>query len=199
MAAPRARIFFIVIMHLGLAACASGFQALYDYDRSHDFSDHTSWAWISDHPMTVGELASMPNPLLEPRLMSAIESNLQTKGFNKVEDPASADFIVSFTVGSREKISVDTYPTYYGGYGMPGRWGGAYYGMGYGMGYGTDTQVRQYTKGVLAVDIFDGAEKAPMWHGVAEKSISDSDRKNAEETIDAAVSAVMKGFPPESS
>lgn len=192
MTARKLCLLFLAFMSLGLGACASGFQAVYDYDRSHDFSDHESWAWISDHPMTVGELASMPNPLLEPRIMQAIERNLAAKGFTQVDDPSSADFAVAFTVGSREKIRVDSYPSYYGGYGYPGRWGGAYYGVGYGV----DTQVREYTQGTIAVDVFDVAEQIPVWHGVAEKSITSSDRKNIEETIEAAVSAVLGGFPP---
>jgi hypothetical protein len=181
-----------MIVSLGLGACASGFQAVYDYDRSHDFSDHRSWAWISEHPMTIGETDNIPNPLLEPRIMSAIEDNLSAKGYTRVDDPAAADFVVAFTVGSRDKIRVDTYPTYYGGYGYPRGWGGAYYGVG----YGTETRVREYTRGILAVDIFDVEERVPMWHGVAEKSISSSDRRNIEETINAAVTAVLKGFPP---
>jgi hypothetical protein len=64
------------------------------------------------------------------------------------------------------------------------------------MGYGTETTVRQYQKGMLAVDIFDVAERRPMWHGVATKSITESDRKKMDETVDAAVTAVLEGFPP---
>jgi hypothetical protein len=57
--------------------------------------------------------------------------------------------------------------------------------------------VRQYQKGMLAVDIFDVADRRPMWHGVATKSISDSDRKEMDVTINAAVTAVLAGFPPQ--
>ena len=175
-----------------LTGCASGFQATYDHDPSHDFSAHKNWAWISEHPMTVGQTSRLPNPLLEPRIMAAIESNLAAKGYTKGDDAGAADFAVAFTVGSREEIKVDTYPSMYAGYGYPRGWGGAYYGMG----YGTETSVRQYQKGMLAVDIFDVAEKRPMWHGVATKSITESDRKKMEETINAAVTAVLGGFPP---
>jgi hypothetical protein len=192
MATRTARLLSTALVSLLLGACATGFQAGYDYDRSHDFSNFQSWAWISEHPMTIGRLDNMPNPLLEPRIMSAIEDNLTVKGYTRVDDPASADFVVAFTVGSRDKIRVNTYQTYYGGYGYPGRWGGPYYGMG----VGTETRVREYTEGMIAVDIFDVADQVPVWHGVAEKSISSSDRKNIEATIDAAVTAVLGGFPP---
>jgi Domain of unknown function (DUF4136) len=182
-------ILFIAVL---VSGCASGFSAMYDFDHEHDFSNHKTWAWMSEHPMKIASTDRIPSPLLEPRLMAAITDNLAAKGYGKVEDPESADFVVAFTVGSREEIKVDTYPTFYGGYGYPRGWGGAYYGVG----YGTQTQVRQYQKGMLAVDIFDVSEHRPMWHGVATKSITESDRKRMDETIHAAVTAVMANFPP---
>jgi len=182
----------LMLAAIALAGCASGFQATHDFDPTHDFSGHKTWAWISEKPMKIGATDRIPNPLLEPRIMASIENKFATKGYTRLDDPASADFVVAFTVGSREEIKVDTYPSMYGGYAYPRGWGGAYYGMG----YGTETRVRQYQTGMLAIDIFDVAEKRPMWHGVASKSITDSDRKKMDETIDAAVAAVLDGFPP---
>ena len=184
------------IASIGLGACATGFKATYDSDPGHDFSGYKTFAWISANPMIVGSTDKMPNPLLEPRIMEAIEDGMLVRGYTKVSDPEAADFTLSFTVGSREEISVRSYPSSYAGYyGYPrGRyWGGAYYG--YGMP--TETQVRQYQKGMLALDVFDVKEHRPVFHAVAEKSITDSDREKIGETIDAAVSAVLQAFPPE--
>jgi hypothetical protein len=192
MAARKGLLLTMLLVMGSLAGCASGFKATHDYDPAHDFSGHNSWAWISKNPMTVGETNRIPNPLLEPRIMQAIEANLTAKGYKKLENAEEADFAVAFTVGSREEIKVDSYPSMYGGYGYPRGWGGSYYGMG----YGTETTVRQYQKGMLAVDIFDVSERMPMWHGVATKSITDSDRKKMDETVEAAVTAVLEGFPP---
>jgi hypothetical protein len=178
---------------LGLAGCASGFKATYDSDPGHDFSGYQTFAWISANPMIVGSTDRVPNPLLEPRIMATIENGLAAKGYNKVDDPESADFVLSFTVGSREEIQVNSYPATYAGYGYRGTWGwgGPYYGMA------TETQVRQYQKGMLALDVFDVKEHRPVFHAVAEKSITDSDRKKMGETIQAAVDAVLAAFPPE--
>ena len=142
--------------------------------------------------MTVGVTDYISNPLLEQRIMAAIEGHLAAKGIDRVDNPESATFVVAFTVGSREKIRVDTYPTYYVGYGHPYGWGRAYYGMG----IGTETRVRQYEKGILAVDIFDAAEHRPMWHSVATKSITEADRRAMDATIEAAVDAALAAFPP---
>jgi len=127
--------------------------------------------------------------------MSALEIALVAKGYRWVSEATSADFAISFTIGSREEIRVDSYPSMSAGYGRgyPGHWGwgGTYYGYG-----ATETTVRQYTKGMLAVDIFDVKERRPVWHSVATKTINESDRENQDETIKAAVDAIVAGFPP---
>ena len=179
-----------------LGACASTFEATYDHDRNHDFSNYRTYSWIAEHPMIIAT-DRVVNPLLEQHIMRAIGSGLQAKGFRFVTDAKDADFVISFTVGSREKIRVDSYPTMSGGYygtGRPGHWG---WGAGYYGGYhSTETTVRQYTKGMLAVDIFDVRERRPVWHAAAEKTIQEKDRKQIEVTVQAAVDAVMEGFPP---
>jgi hypothetical protein len=191
----RALLLVTAFLSLGLAACATGFKATYDSDPSHDFSSYQTYAWISENPMIVGPTDRVPNPLLEPRIMATVERGLTTRGFSKVDDPEAADFVLSFTVGSREEIKVDSYPATYAGYGYRGAWGwgGPYYG--YGMA--TETQVRQYQKGMLALDVFDVKEHRPVFHAVAEKSITESDRKKMDETIQAAVDAVLAAFPPQ--
>ena len=176
-----------------LGACAApGFKATHDHDASINFSQYRTFAWIADHPMKVGVTAIPANPLLEAHIMSSLEKALLAKGYLFAKDRNSADFVVSFTVGSREEIRVDSYPSMHGHGAYAGRWGwgGPYYG-------GTETRVRQYTKGMLAVDIFDVRLRRPVFHAVATKKISEDDRDNSSVTIDAAVAAIMEGFPPQ--
>lgn len=179
-----------------LSGCATGFKATHDYDSANDFGTYKTFAWVNENPMKVGSTDRIPNPMLEPRIMTAVEVALGEKGYRLVPELESADFALAFTVGSREEIKVDSYPSMtagYAGYGYPrhwGAWGSPYYG------YGTETSVRQYTKGMLAIDVFDVEEHRPVWHGVATKTINESDRKDAEATIKAAVAAILEGFPP---
>ena len=189
----------MALVSLGLAACASTFEASFDSDPAQDFNVYKTYGWISETPMIMGSSDRVPNPLLQPKIMSALEAGLATKGYTRIDDVEAADFAVSFTVGSREEIRVDSYPTTYAGYGRAGYpgWGGSYYGYGYGsMGMATSTQVRQTTKGMLGLDIFDVKGRKPVFHSVATKTISDSDRKKLDETIQAAVDAVLAAFPP---
>ena len=183
-------LFPMLVIFLG--GCAAGFEAIHDRDPGHDFSGYKTFGWISAHPMKAGTASRSNNPMLEPRIMAAVDRALRAKGYTKLFQAENADFVLSFTVGSREEIKVDSYPTMTGGYavygGRPG-WGGAYYG------YGTQTSVRQYTKGMLAIDVFDVKERKPVWHGAATKTIRDSDRNAVDETINAAVDAILEGFP----
>jgi len=82
-----------------------------DYDPTANFASYRSFAFISEHPMIVTESQAMVNPLLEGRIMNAIRGNLSTHGLRYAEDPETADLAVSFSVGSREKIRVDSFPT----------------------------------------------------------------------------------------
>jgi len=176
-----------------LGACAApGFKATHDYDDTVNFSGYQTFTWVSKNPMKIGVTAIPPSPLLEPRIMSSLERAFVAKGYRYVKQLESADFAVSFTLGSREEIRVDSYPSMGGpAYGGRWGWGGAYYG------YGTETTVRQYTKGMLAVDIFSVRQRRPVWHGFATKKITEDDRDNQLATIDAAVAAIIAGFPPQ--
>lgn len=195
MATRTAFIATLALVLFILTGCATTFKAVYDHDPEQDFSTYKTFSWIEQHPMKLSSANRIPNPLLEPRIMTAVESALTNKGYSLVDDSGSADFVLAFTVGSREEIKIDTYPSMSVGYGRAGRWGGAYYGSYYG-GY-TETTVREYTTGTLAIDVFDVKDRQPVWHGVASKTISESDRENLEATVRAAVDAILAGFPPE--
>ncbi len=190
MSTRTARVVIATLLSIYLGGCASGFKATYDYDPAQDFSGYKTYGWISEHPMIVGSTDRIPSPLLEQRIMVAVEEGMAAKGFTKADDAESADFSLSFTIGSRKEVRVDSYPSTYG-YGRGWGWGGPYYGMP------METTVREYNKGMLAIDVFDVSQHRPVFHGVATKSITDSDRKQLDETVKAAVDAILKGFPPQ--
>ena len=90
-------------------------------------------------------------------------------------------------VGARERVSVTStpYPVAYRG---AWRWGRAYY---------NDVDVRQYTEGRLAIDIFDAKEKRPVWHGYATANVSSAtDRAERQALLREAVTKILAEFPP---
>lgn len=115
-------------------------------------------------------------------IREAIEAELAVKGYTSVAAPAEADFVVAFTVGTRERIDATSYPVAYRG---PWRWNW----------YAAETDLRVYREGTLSIDIFDGATKQPVWHGRARKAITSSDVSDPGPVIKQGVMSILKQFP----
>lgn len=182
-AARWARIGGVAAVVLTVAACTT-VRPHADYLPNFDFSEYQTFTWISDQPLirSSGQSDPFVSPLDMQRIQRAIESELTAKGFHQVDDPSRADFVVSFTVGTRDKIDASSYPGYYGG-----RWGWPYW---------ESMEVYSYTEGVLAIDIFDQARGEPVWHGGIQKRVTGSQMDNPGELIKAGVAAILEQFPP---
>jgi hypothetical protein len=176
---------------LMVAAACETLQVGSDYDRAASFSGFHTFVIM---PRQRSEVS---NPLVVQRTEDAIRSYLVGRGYQYVGDPAKADFAVDFTIGSRERTDIQTYPQPWGGpwatgpggwYGTPG-WTGPY--------WGNAIDVRQYTEGTLSIDVFDDRTNRPVWHGWARKTLSQSDIENSAEPIRGAVAAVLEKFPPQ--
>jgi len=166
-----------------LAACAT-LRVGSDYDRHENFAGYHSYAWLPR------ERYGTQNPLVVQRARDAIQATLTAKGFTYVADAAGADFIVDFTIGSRDRMDVHAYPAPFAGpwYGAYGWWGYPYWGTG--------VDVRTYREGTLSIDTFDAHTHRPTWHGWAKKELTSSDIERSEAPIREAVDAVLASFPP---
>jgi hypothetical protein len=168
-----------------MSSCAT-IRADSDYDGAADFSKFHRYAWVAESPLIRAESGRVDLSALNVRrIREAIERELAAKSFELVATPESADFGVSFTVGARDMITVDDYPPYYRG---DWHWGHPYY---------SSVDIAMYTEGMLAIDVFDNETREPVWHGWARKTILQSDIRNPEATIEAAVTAILDGFPPQ--
>jgi len=155
-----------------------------DYNQSFSFAGHDTFAWVSEHPMVIHSVDV--SPLAEGRIEQAIISAMQAKGVRYVADAADAELLVGFSVSAKEKISVTSVP-YPGPYWGPYPWVGAYY----------DTvDVHQYSVGRLTIDIFDIAEKLPVWHGSATKNIGVDPVVQGKQVASEAVPKILAKFPP---
>ncbi len=179
--------------------CAMTAPVFMDHDPAQDFANYQSFSWISDQPMVVsGERG--PSPLDEQRIMNSIRDELTKKGYRFVTDNADADFVVAFTVGARDKMSVRTREVidYYGSH---WRWGYDYFGFprAFSRPRGhSEVTVRNYTEGSLAIDVFDVDRKSPVWHGSASERLSRKELSGEDTTsIPAAVAIILTGFPPQ--
>jgi len=193
------------VVVLTLSACASAIQSTVDVADQADFSNFQTYAWITDESLIARSDATseLGYPLNEQRTRAAVERELARKGYRKVSG-TEADFVVSFTVGSRDRVRVQQYYNNYG-YSYHGyhhgftRYGYAGYGYpGYG-NYGSTASVYTFTEGSLVVDIFDNRSKEAIWHGLASKRLSRKDKDNATQLIDQAIASLFIEFPDSNS
>jgi hypothetical protein len=131
---------------------------------------------------------------MKERVNDSIEQAFIAKGYQLIDSSEQADFTISYTIGNRDKIKVNSYPaTYNTGFG----WGRGYYGArGYygSMSMGTETSVRQYTEGKLAIDIYDVKTRQPVWHGWATKRLTSEDKQSPSNSLNEIVIQVVNQF-----
>lgn len=174
------------VLLAGVSACAT-LHVGSDHDPSANFGQYHTFGWMP--PRT--DRYESPNPLVVQRAHDAIEAALTAKGYQLIDDPAAADFVVDFTIGSRERTDIHSYPAPYGGpwFGGYGPWWGAPY-------WGNTVDVRQYREGTLSIDIFDGHTHRPVWHGWARKELTRTDIEHSSGSIRQAADSVLAQFPP---
>ncbi len=176
----------VALLALLLGACAT-IQTGSHYDESTNFGAYETFSWIDDEPYVADGASPRISPLTQSKIAAAIRAQLEQKGYSFVAERDGADFVVAFTVGTRDRIRVESYPVEFRAYR-----GWHIYGSHY---YVRETRVHSYTEGTLGVDIFDNASRKPVWHGWAEKTITESDRRDPSAAIEEGVGMLFEAFP----
>lgn len=149
-----------------VATVATAQKVSVDYDREVNFKSFTSYAWESGLPV--------PNPLVDKRIMTAIDRQLAAKGWTK--DDSAPTAIVTYQAGVDVQRQLN-------GWGS-GRWSGT----------GT-VSVEQILTGQLLVDICDARSGRLIWRGFVSDTMTDDIEKN-EKRMNEAVAKLFKQFPP---
>ncbi len=163
-----------LILAAGLAA-----DVKTDYDRSADFGRFRTYSW---------QKVRTADPLLNDRIISAVDSALAAKGLTRTEE--GGDLAVVAIEMTRDQQTLNTFYNNFGGGWRWGGWGGG--------GFGTSTtNVETYKVGTLVVDLFDGKSKGLVWRGSASDTISNKSDKNIK-NLDSGVRKMFEKFPPNS-
>ena len=65
------------------------------HDELASFDDYQSFAWIADNPLILGDGGQPPiSPLARKEIVQSIKDELTGKGFNYLQNPDQADFVV---------------------------------------------------------------------------------------------------------
>jgi hypothetical protein len=170
-----------VLLIVALPAIAAAQKTTYDFDKTATFGAYRTYAFKEGTPTK--------QPLIDQRIVAAIEAQLAAKGFTK--NDTAPDVYVVYHVALDEQQDISAYSTgpMYGGY-----------GWGWGGGWGsttTDVRVRDIIVGTLAVDIVDASKKQMVWRGLGTKELDPNAKpEKRENNINKAVEKIFKNYPP---
>lgn len=187
-ALPRSALPALILVLLCVLSACRTYNVRSDWDESVSFEGYQRFFWL-EPPVAEGADPFADNSLLRKRIRGAVEANLTGRGLVSVEDPADADFLVTYGVLLDEKLKVNSSGV--------GAFGGYGYGRGpSGFGIYGGTDVRDYQEATLIVDFLQPESKALVWRGWGSGFIQTRDRDRGLERFEAGVKAVLDAFPP---
>jgi Domain of unknown function (DUF4136) len=155
----------------------------YDYEKTANFAGFKTYAHKDG--TKVGQ------PLIDDRIVAAIDKELATKGLTKSE--ANPDVVVVYHVAFDKEKDISTYSSGYGG-------GYGPYGYGWGGGWGgttTNTTVRDILVGTMVIDLADVNKKQVVWRGMGVKEVNTTaNPEKRDKSINEAVKKIFKNYPP---
>ena len=155
----------------------------YDYQKGTNFAAFKTYGHKEGTP--VGQ------PLIDDRLVAAIDAQLAAKGLTKAEsDP---DLFVVYHMAFDKQKDISTFSSGYGG-------GYGPYGWGWGGGWAggtTTTQVRDILIGTLVIDLADAKKGQLVWRGIGVKEVDTQAKPDKrDKKINDAVKKIFKNYPP---
>jgi hypothetical protein len=144
-----------------------------DNDKTAVFSKFKTYAWQTGTPAK--------NPLMDTRIIDAIDKQLALKGFTKVNKESAPDLIIAYHAAVEYETQLNTI-----GYG---------YGWGY-YGGSTTTYVDKIPVGTLLIEMGDPHAQKLVWRAQGTDNLSDKPEK-IEKKINQIVEKMFKKFPPE--
>lgn len=172
---------FIPFLTLMLFASCSSVSVVTDYDRSVNFTEFKTYAYLKSglDDMEISDLD-------KKRIMQAIDFEMASKGFMKGENP---DLLLNLFTDTQQDVYVNQY---YGG------WGYGYYrpwGWNPWMWGGGHQSVRTQTQGILYIDILKAANKELIWQGKVSAELRLNPEKK-DERIKEMIAKVLASYPP---
>lgn len=152
------------------SSMAVGQQVSVNYNHSQSFAQYHTYAWGSNNANAI------QNSILAQVAKQDIESAMQAKGLQKVEESQNPDLILTANGGMKEQTS-------YSAWGMRG--------IGGGMG---GISPEQNVIGTMIIDLYDAKSQSLIWRGIAQDTLSNNGNKN-QEVVQKAITKMFKQWP----
>ena len=178
---------------LALSACANLPQVRASYDRSADFTQYKTFAFM--RPLATDR--SGYQSLVSQELKAATRSEMEARGLRM--DDAAPQLLINFNAALVDKTRVSSMPVIVN-HGL-GFYGGSYYGYRRGVysiwpQYVDRTIVTNYKEGTLNIDVIDAARKQLVWEGVVtDSSVTQAELADLPASLGNAVRAAFASYP----
>ena len=178
---------------LALSACATLPEVRASYDRSADFTQYKTFAFVSPLATDRGGYQS----LVSQELKVATRREMEARGLRM--DDGAPQLLINFNAALVDKTRVSSFPVLVNG-GL-GFYGGSYYGYRRGAylpwpQYVEQTVVSSYKEGTLNIDVIDAARKQLVWEGVVtDSSVTQEELANLPASLSNAVKAAFSKYP----
>ena len=183
-------LILIALVTVTAGCAATKAKVSFDKNTDIDVINYKTFAWLTQEKIITP--AEDINPVMKVRVDKNIEQAFIAKGYQLVDEINKADFTVSYTIGSRDKIKINHYPVIYRhGLGRDFYDDRNYYGSIF---MRKEMNVRQYTEGRLAIDVFDVKNQQPAWHGWATKRLPSADKDIPSEKLSAIIIELVDQF-----
>ena len=174
---------------LALVGCKS--TTNYDYDASVNFSEIKTYAWVIESKKTDGDIEYFQSDINNKRIITAIESNLESKGLRKVS-PNEANVLVNYHTSIKNSTERDVTST-----------NAAFWNFGRGYHHSRlsahinlNNLYRDYKEGSLVID-FVNPQNQLIWRGSDETRLnSKSTPEKRLEKVNQVVGDILLNFLP---
>jgi len=182
----RTHIFIILFFTLNMSGCTT-FDISNDYQKSYNFQELTTYAWLPGLKLDIGD-GRIDDWALAKRIKTAVETELNKKGFKKVEY-GNEDFLLGFAAALNTPLYRDKLYEYQmkerGRMRIVFQERSAY-------------QHPTYDNGTLIIDVIKPDTNEIVWRGSAQAGIQ-IDYVSAEKKkkrLFKAVGQILNKFPP---
>src|SRR5271169_6469721 len=166
----RVKVLTVCALFLLVAAPVFAQQVSVNYDHNANFAQYHTYAWGSNNTNQIR------NSILEQVAQQDINTAMQGKGLQMVQESQTPDLILVASGGEREQTS-------YSAWGMRG--------IGGGMG---GISPEQNVEATMIVSLYDAKQQSLIWRGIAQNTLNKNGNKN-QEMVEKAVQKMFKQWP----
>jgi hypothetical protein len=167
------------------SGCASGPTVRSNANPSADFSTFATFAFAE--PLSTDRAGYQS--LISQQLVASAERELVARGLRRTD--TAPDLLVNFSADLDQRLRVTQTPAPFHGR----RFNHHRHGFYSTWPMYQQTEIRQYTKGTLGIDIVDAARRQLLWEGFALGRVTQRTLDDIGPVLDAAVIDIFREFP----